>query len=94
MFLPLDLVQERVVTVGEPPVAAQLAAGGQGGQVGQEVSPQPLRYVAHTHRLRQRQLGVEVLLVIYSEYAFFALWKKSLRILTNRTLPLDHVVST
>ena len=62
MFLPLDLVQECVMPVGEPPVAAQLAAGGQGGQVGQEVSPQPLSNVAHSHRLRQRQLGVEVLL--------------------------------
>ena len=67
MFLPLDLVQERVVAVGEPAVAAQLAAGGQRGQVGQEVGPQPLRYVAHSHRLRQRQLGAVVLLVRYSE---------------------------
>ena len=57
MFLPLDLVQERVVPVGQPAVAAQLAAGGQRGQVGQEVGPQPLRDVAHSHRLRQRQLG-------------------------------------
>ena len=82
MFLPLDLVQERVVAVGEPAVAAQLAAGGQGGQVGQEVSPQSLRYVAHSHRLRQRQLGVVVLLVKYCEYAF-ALWKESFRIYTS-----------
>ena len=83
MFLPLDLVQERVVAVGEPAVAAQLAAGGQRGQVGQEVSPQPLRDVAHSHRLRQRQLGAVVLLVRYSESSF-NLWKESFGIFANQ----------